>query len=107
GKKFHHTTRTKQIDETHNGFPGKSSFRDMQSTTEQKDLKASTLLDFSTDEASAKVRTDPPQNDEEAYARVTWAGVVPLNVATGRSEERRGGVAGATIPEYIQSYTNR
>lgn len=40
--------------------------------------KATMLLSFDIDEASAKVRTGPPLDDEEDYALEVWAGVVPL-----------------------------
>jgi hypothetical protein len=40
--------------------------------------KATMLLSFNIDEASAKVRTGPPLDDEEDYALEVWAGVVPL-----------------------------
>lgn len=40
--------------------------------------KATMVLSFKIDEASAKVRTGPPKDDEEDYALNIWAGVVPL-----------------------------
>jgi len=43
-----------------------------------KELKATTMLGLSLDEASAKVRNGPPGDDEEDYALPIWAGVIPL-----------------------------
>ncbi len=42
--------------------------------------KATMLLSFEIKEASAKVRTGPPKDDEEDYALDVWAGVVPLKI---------------------------
>ena len=44
-----------------------------------KELKATTILAMEVDEASAKIRTGPPDDDDSADAeRDTWAGVVPI-----------------------------
>jgi hypothetical protein len=42
------------------------------------ELVQTSVLRFSIDEASAKIRTGPPIDDEEDYALPIWAGVVPL-----------------------------
>ena len=47
------------------------------------ELKATTVLALPIDEASAKIRTGPPKDDEEDYALETWAGVIPLRVTAG------------------------
>jgi uncharacterized protein len=44
----------------------------------QKELKATSVLEFLIEEASAKVRTGPPLDDEEDYSLPVWAGVLPL-----------------------------
>ena len=44
----------------------------------RKELKATTVLRLDIDEASAKVRTGPPIDDEEDYALPIWAGVIPI-----------------------------
>jgi uncharacterized protein len=44
----------------------------------RKELKATTILHMKIDEASAKVRTGPPVDDEPDYALPIWAGVVPI-----------------------------
>lgn len=43
-----------------------------------QELKATTVLWMELDEASAKVRTGPPVDDEEDYGWPVWAGVVPV-----------------------------
>ena len=53
-----------------------------------QELKATAVLSLPLDEASAKVRTGPPIDDEEDYALPVWAGVLPLRL-----------VAGAPVPD--------
>jgi len=48
----------------------------------EKELKATTVLEFSIEEASAKIRTGPPLDEEEDYSLPIWAGVVPLKLKT-------------------------
>jgi len=45
----------------------------------ENERKAAAVLALPLDEASAKVRTGPPLDDEEDYALEVWAGVVPLD----------------------------
>ena len=49
----------------------------------RQELKATRVLALSLDEASAKLRTGGPVDDEEDYALPVWAGVVPLEVRAG------------------------
>ncbi len=56
-------------------FPGRW---DILRPVTAKELKATTMLGLSLDEASAKVRNGPPGDDEEDYALPIWAGVIPL-----------------------------
>ena len=44
------------------------------------ELAATSVLEFSIDEASAKTRAGPPHDDEADYARNVWAGVLPLSL---------------------------
>jgi hypothetical protein len=43
-----------------------------------QELKATTVVSMPIDEASAKIRTGGPVDDEEDYALDVWAGVVPI-----------------------------
>jgi uncharacterized protein len=47
------------------------------------ELKGTTVLALPIDEASAKVRTGGPKDDEEDYALDCWAGVIPLRLVSG------------------------
>lgn len=48
-----------------------------------QELNATLVLSLRLDEASAKVRTGPPVDDEEDYLLPVWAGVIPLAVNAG------------------------
>src|SRR5712692_6867876 len=54
----------------------------------ERELQLTTVLSLPLDEASAKVRTGPPLDDEEDYQLDVWAGVIPLRL-----------VANAPIPD--------
>jgi uncharacterized protein len=43
-----------------------------------QEMKATTVLTLPLDEASAKVRSGPPGDDEADYALPVWAGVIPV-----------------------------
>jgi hypothetical protein len=47
-------------------------------TPTDKELKATSVLSLPIEEASAKVRTGPPLDDEEDYELPVWAGVIPI-----------------------------
>jgi nitroimidazol reductase NimA-like FMN-containing flavoprotein (pyridoxamine 5'-phosphate oxidase superfamily) len=47
------------------------------------ELRGTTVLALPIDEASVKIRSGPPKDDEEDYALPTWAGVIPLRMVAG------------------------
>ncbi len=49
----------------------------------EQELKATTVLEIPLTEASAKIRTGPPVDDEEDYALSVWAGVLPIRTFRG------------------------
>jgi nitroimidazol reductase NimA-like FMN-containing flavoprotein (pyridoxamine 5'-phosphate oxidase superfamily) len=49
----------------------------------EQELRATLVLALPIDEASAKVRTGPPVDDEEDYEGPHWAGIIPLGIAVG------------------------
>ena len=61
-------------------FPGRTA--EMRAATKQE-LKGTLVLSLELTEASAKVRTGPPKDDEGDYASPIWAGVLPLHPAHG------------------------
>ncbi len=65
--------------------------------------KETMVVSFTIEEASAKIRTGPPNDDEPDYALDVWAGVVPLqlNRSTPIPDERLK--AGVTLPAYLRN----
>jgi len=61
----------------------------------ERELQLTTVLSLSLDEASAKVRTGPPLDDDEDYELSVWAGVVPLRMVAGTP------IADARLPTQI------
>jgi hypothetical protein len=51
-----------------------------------QELKATWILSVPLDEASAKVRTGPPEDEPEDMDLPVWAGVVPIHLAAEPSE---------------------
>ena len=49
----------------------------------KQELDSTLVLSLPLEEASAKVRTGPPIDDEEDYSLPVWAGVLPLRVTAG------------------------
>jgi hypothetical protein len=48
-----------------------------------QELKATMVVRMTIEEASAKVRTGPPKDEEEDYGLPVWAGVLPIRQAVG------------------------
>jgi nitroimidazol reductase NimA-like FMN-containing flavoprotein (pyridoxamine 5'-phosphate oxidase superfamily) len=71
------------------------------------ELRKTLVVRLSLEEASAKVRTGPPKDDEEDYALPVWAGVLPLVTAPGPPvpDPRLG--AGVAVPASVTRYGRR
>ncbi|MBL7859372.1 MAG: pyridoxamine 5'-phosphate oxidase family protein [Cyclobacteriaceae bacterium] len=63
--------------------------------------KATMVLSFAIDEASAKVRVGPPKDDEEDYALDVWAGVIPLKIERSTPIPDPALKSGVTLPHYL------
>src|SRR5216683_6834390 len=72
-----------------------------------KELKATTVLEFSIDEVSAKVRTGPPLDNKNDYGSPVWAGVLPLEVRSRTAIPDDNLVEGVAVPEYVLRYDAR
>ena len=70
----------------------------------EKELKATTVLEFSIEEASSKVRNGPPLDDEGDYGLPVWAGVLPLRLEakTAIPDSRLAGEV--EPPRYVLRY---
>jgi nitroimidazol reductase NimA-like FMN-containing flavoprotein (pyridoxamine 5'-phosphate oxidase superfamily) len=49
----------------------------------RQELKGTKVLAMTLDEASAKLRSGPPSDDEDDYALEVWAGVIPMAITSG------------------------
>ena len=78
-------------------------WNDVREPTENE-LKQTTVLSVPLLEASAKVRTGPPIDDEEDYDLPIWAGVLPLNMVAGEPVNDPRLKNGVEIPEYLRGY---
>lgn len=73
----------------------------------EKELKATTVLEFSMDEASSKVRSGPPLDDENDYGLRVWAGVLPLEIRSRTPIPDDNLIDGVTLPDYVRRYDAR
>lgn len=69
----------------------------------RKEIKATTVLRMEIDEASAKVRTGPPIDDEADYALPIWAGVVPIEHSHAAAEPDARLADGLARPRYLSN----
>lgn len=65
-----------------------------------REAKATTVLGMPIDEASAKVRTGAPVDDEDDYALPIWAGVVPVRMQVLAPEPDERNRPGLDAPEH-------
>jgi nitroimidazol reductase NimA-like FMN-containing flavoprotein (pyridoxamine 5'-phosphate oxidase superfamily) len=82
-------------------LPGR--WNDVREPTEQE-LSATTVLALPLSEASAKVRTGPPIDDEEDYDLPVWAGVIPLKLVASAPVADPRLPEGIEVPEYARDY---
>jgi uncharacterized protein len=70
----------------------------------ESEIKATSVLSLPLAEASAKVRTGPPIDDDDDYEIPVWAGVIPLRIQSydGISDPRLA--AGIRLPDYLRHY---
>jgi len=66
-----------------------------------KELKATSVLEFSIEEASAKIRTGQPLDDEEDYSLSVWAGILPLTLEAKPPLRDSRLTDGIKLPEYV------
>jgi hypothetical protein len=70
----------------------------------EQEMKMTTVLSLPLVEASAKVRTGPPLDDEEDYAMEVWAGVIPLRLEAGEPIADPRLAENITVPAYARDY---
>src|SRR6185436_8678715 len=68
------------------------------------ELKATSVLKLPIDEASAKIRTGDPKDDQQDYAMNVWAGVLPLRTYTDTPKPDKRMQDGIDAPGYVTDY---
>jgi nitroimidazol reductase NimA-like FMN-containing flavoprotein (pyridoxamine 5'-phosphate oxidase superfamily) len=76
---------------------------DVREPNEEEFIKT-TVLELPLVEASAKIRTGPPLDDQEDYALPIWAGVIPLSLQAGEPINDPRLPDGIEVPEYALNY---
>lgn len=71
------------------------------------ELQQTTVLSLPIEEASAKIRTGPPLDDEADYAMNIWAGVLPMRMVTAEPVPDPRLPSGIDAPTYIRAYTRK
>lgn len=72
-----------------------------------KELKATSVLEFQIEEASAKVRQGPPLDDEEDYSLSMWAGILPLKLKAETPTADSRLAPGTPLPRYLADFADR
>src|SRR5580693_1606590 len=67
----------------------------------ESELRATSVLEFSIDEASAKVRSGPPLDNEKDYGSPVWAGVLPLEIRSCTPIPYDNLVEGVVVPDHV------
>ena len=70
----------------------------------RQELKSTKVLSLPLDEASAKVRSGPPIDDDEDYELPVWAGVLPLTTNVAEPEPDTRLDAAIETPGYVTAW---
>lgn len=65
----------------------------------ESEITATAILSMKIDEASAKVRSGPPEDDEADYAHPVWAGLLPIRLSVGAPEPDPRNLPGVFAPD--------
>ncbi len=69
-----------------------------------KELRETLILAVPLEEASAKMRTGPPIDDEDDVSLPIWAGVLPLGTVPGAPEDSPDLPGGIAVPSNVSDY---
>ena len=70
----------------------------------RKEVNATAVLQIPIEEASAKVRTGPPGDDEPDYALPIWAGEIPLTLKAGKPIPDPRLPADTPVPPHVRRW---
>ena len=71
------------------------------------ELKATTVVEFQMEEASSKVRSGPPLDEDGDYALPAWAGVLPLAIRSQPPIADSQLPSSIVLPDYVLRYEAR
>jgi len=71
------------------------------------ELKATSVLKLPIEEASAKIRTGDPKDDDEDYAMNIWAGVLPLTMTPRTALADARLTHNVEVPEHVTNYKRK
>jgi hypothetical protein len=75
-------------------------------TPSDKELKATAVVEFTVEEASAKIRQGPPMDDEVDLSLPVWAGVVPLSLEARAPIPDSRLARGTEVPHCVLEFRN-
>ncbi|MBF1165749.1 MAG: pyridoxamine 5'-phosphate oxidase family protein [Dechloromonas agitata] len=70
----------------------------------EQEWKATKVMRLRLEEVSAKVHEGPPVDDEEDYARESWAGVIPVRMVTLPVEPDPKLREGIPMPDFVKNF---
>lgn len=70
----------------------------------EKELNATTVVAVKIEEATAKIRTGGPEDNEEDYALPVWAGELPFWTVMGEPVPDGRVREGVGVPEYVRNW---
>jgi len=70
----------------------------------QREIDETTVLKLGIEEASAKVRSGPPADDEEDYALPIWAGTLDFPALVPKPNPDPRLKPGVALPDHVRSY---
>lgn len=70
----------------------------------RQELKGTQVLALSLDEASAKIRSGPPADDEQDMGLGVWAGIIPLCLQASAPLADPQLAAGIAVPEHVRGW---
>ena len=76
-------------------------------TPSRKELAATAVIALPLDEASVKVRSGGPKDDEEDYDSGIWAGVLPAALSFGPAEPDPALTGDVPVPDHIAALAGR
>lgn len=70
----------------------------------EREFRGTLVVSVPLEEASAKIRSGPPVDDEDDYSLDVWAGVLPLRLEPGEPEADPALNPALALPDYLTAY---